>query len=100
MVKGCHTDKSCYIVTFCLGDHVLQNGNVNGLLVGEDHKGGEGVAKSSTAWHNTRKLVYVKTRTGFWPIPESFWPDTHTGTLVGHAMIIWTPLGVLPSSDM
>lgn len=63
------------------GDPVL-NGNVNGLLVGEEHKGGEGVSKSSTAWHNTRKLIYVKNRTGFWPIPESFWPDTHTVTLV------------------
>ena len=60
--------------------------------MGDDHKitpppGGEGVSKSNTAWHSTRKMIFVKNKcgSGFWPIPESFWPDTHTVTLVrGH----------------
>lgn len=39
---------------------------------------------SSTAWHNTRKMIYVKTTnmSQVWPLPESFWPETHTVTLV------------------
>ncbi|XP_025831551.1 integrator complex subunit 6-A isoform X2 [Agrilus planipennis] len=35
---------------------------------------------SSTSWHNCRKMIYVQKNQkgfplGFWPIPESFWPD-------------------------
>ncbi|XP_018009540.1 integrator complex subunit 6 [Hyalella azteca] len=39
------------------------------------------------AWYNCRKMIYVPrpaqrgSPTGFWPIPESFWPDIHTATL-------------------
>ena len=39
-------------------------------------------------WHNTRKMVYVKTNpktnipSGFWPIPESFWTDLNASNLV------------------
>ena len=72
-----------------------KNLNSNGLSGGEDHKptpppngGGEGVAKSNTAWHSTRKMIHVKNRTGFWPIPESFWPDAHAVTLVG-GVVTW-----------
>jgi hypothetical protein len=40
-----------------------------------------------TAWHATRKMIYVKPSTknnvpsGFWPIPESFWPDSSLSKL-------------------
>ncbi|XP_014272900.1 integrator complex subunit 6 isoform X1 [Halyomorpha halys] len=41
----------------------------------------------STAWHSCRKLIYVPRSAqkgfpvGFWPIPESFWPDAQGATL-------------------
>ncbi len=46
-----------------------------------------GSAKSnsnSTAWHNTRRMIYVKSGTTqpVWPLPESFWPENHVVTLV------------------
>ena len=43
---------------------------------------------SSNAWHNCRKMIYVPrpaqrgSPSGFWPIPESFWPDVNTLSLV------------------
>ena len=72
---------------FTAGAEGTLNGNSNGQ-VGDEHKatpppgGGEGAAKS-TAWHHTRKMIYVKSKGGFWPVPEPFWLDTHTVTLVG-----------------
>ncbi|XP_066955272.1 integrator complex subunit 6 isoform X1 [Macrobrachium rosenbergii] len=42
---------------------------------------------SSNAWHNCRKMIYVPrpaqrgSPSGFWPIPESFWPDVNTVSL-------------------
>ncbi|KAK7082057.1 Integrator complex subunit 6 [Halocaridina rubra] len=42
---------------------------------------------SSNAWHNCRKMIYVPrpaqrgSPSGFWPIPESFWPDVNTLSL-------------------
>ena len=72
-----------------------RNGNSNGPVGdGDDSKatpppGGEGVtAKSNTAWHSTRKLIHVKNRTGFWPIPESFWPDSLAASLVSSCHVI------------
>ncbi|CAL4058858.1 unnamed protein product, partial [Meganyctiphanes norvegica] len=41
----------------------------------------------SNAWHNCRKMIYVPrpaqrgSPSGFWPIPESFWPDVNTLSL-------------------
>ncbi|KAK8731732.1 hypothetical protein OTU49_007447 [Cherax quadricarinatus] len=41
----------------------------------------------SNAWHNCRKMIYVPrpaqrgSPSGFWPIPESFWPDMNTVSL-------------------
>ncbi|KAK4305504.1 hypothetical protein Pmani_022610 [Petrolisthes manimaculis] len=41
----------------------------------------------SNAWHNCRKMIYVPrpaqrgSPSGFWPIPESFWPDMNTMSL-------------------
>ncbi|XP_017299468.1 integrator complex subunit 6-A-like [Diaphorina citri] len=48
---------------------------------------------NSTAWHNCRKLIYVPRSAqkgfpvGFWPIPESFWPDITASSLVSGAKI-------------
>ncbi|KAK3931107.1 Integrator complex subunit 6-A [Frankliniella fusca] len=42
---------------------------------------------AGTAWHNCRKLIYVPRNAqkgfnlGFWPIPESFWPDATANSL-------------------
>ncbi|KAJ8684130.1 hypothetical protein QAD02_019922 [Eretmocerus hayati] len=42
---------------------------------------------NSTAWHSCRRLIYVPRTAqkgfavGFWPIPESFWPDTSANSL-------------------
>ena len=43
---------------------------------------------SNTSWHNLRRLILVPRSAqkgysvGHWPIPESFWPDNTSGTLV------------------
>ncbi|XP_058808223.1 integrator complex subunit 6 [Phymastichus coffea] len=42
---------------------------------------------NSTAWHSCRRLIYVPRSAqkgfavGFWPIPESFWPDIAASSL-------------------
>ncbi|XP_049832476.1 integrator complex subunit 6-like [Schistocerca gregaria] len=42
---------------------------------------------NSTAWHSCRRLIYVPRSAqkgfavGFWPIPESFWPDVSSSAL-------------------
>ncbi|XP_067008212.1 integrator complex subunit 6 isoform X2 [Anabrus simplex] len=42
---------------------------------------------NNTAWHNCRRLIYVPRSAqkgfavGFWPIPESFWPDLSASSL-------------------
>ena len=42
---------------------------------------------AGTAWHSCRKLIYVPRNAqkgfnlGFWPIPESFWPDITANSL-------------------
>lgn len=42
-------------------------------------------APLSTSWHNCRKMIYVpkanKSYCGFWPIPESFWPEVTASVL-------------------
>ncbi|KDR21465.1 hypothetical protein L798_03918, partial [Zootermopsis nevadensis] len=44
-------------------------------------------AGNSTAWHACRRLIYVPRSAqkgfavGFWPIPESFWPDLSSSSL-------------------
>ncbi|RZC43162.1 integrator complex subunit 6 [Asbolus verrucosus] len=40
----------------------------------------------STSWHNCRKMIYVPKSSksycvGFWPIPESFWPEVTASVL-------------------
>ena len=41
---------------------------------------------SSTGWHVTRKMIYVrsnpKVAVGHWPIPEGFWPDPGAQSMV------------------
>jgi len=42
---------------------------------------------SKPAWHNSRRMIYVPRTNakgfagGFWPVPESFWPDQTLPTL-------------------
>ena len=43
---------------------------------------------SSTGWHSCRRLIYVprsasKQSVGHWPIPEAYWPDANSPSLVG-----------------
>lgn len=48
---------------------------------------GPGPTLNSTAWQNCRRLIYVPKSAqkgfaiGFWPIPESFWPDVSASSL-------------------
>ena len=41
---------------------------------------------SSTSWHVTRRMIYVrsnpKVAVGHWPIPEGFWPDPGAQNMV------------------
>ncbi|XP_012284732.1 integrator complex subunit 6 isoform X2 [Orussus abietinus] len=45
------------------------------------------LAPGNTAWHSCRRLIYVPRSAqkgfavGFWPIPESFWPDLNASSL-------------------
>jgi hypothetical protein len=45
-------------------------------------------AVQNNMWYSCRRLIYIKTNpkvnspVGHWPIPESFWPDHSTITLV------------------
>lgn len=60
----------------------------------ENNESGEGGDEKSedtvknTSWQNCRKLIYVPKSAqkgfavGFWPIPESFWPDLSASSLV------------------
>ncbi|CAB3360702.1 Hypothetical predicted protein [Cloeon dipterum] len=51
--------------------------------------GGNGVNNQNTAWYSCRKLIYVGRSSpnnkgytqGYWPIPESFWPDPNFTSL-------------------
>lgn len=58
---------------------------------GEQTEGGEEKSDDmvkNTSWQNCRKLIYVPKSAqkgfavGFWPIPESFWPDLSASSLV------------------
>ncbi|XP_039274960.1 integrator complex subunit 6 [Nilaparvata lugens] len=48
---------------------------------------GSGPTLNNTAWHSCRRLIYVPRSAqkgfavGFWPIPESFWPDLTASSL-------------------
>lgn len=48
---------------------------------------------SNTSWHSCRKLIYVPRSAqkgfavGFWPIPESFWPDVSASALVSGKLL-------------
>lgn len=45
-------------------------------------------SNNNTSWQSCRKLIYVQRSAqkgytvGHWPIPEAFWPDQGTPTLV------------------
>ncbi|XP_054268815.1 integrator complex subunit 6 [Macrosteles quadrilineatus] len=62
------------------------NGNRNGGT-GTHTPLGSGPNINNTAWHNCRRLIYVPKSAqkgfaiGFWPIPESFWPDLSASSL-------------------
>ena len=54
----------------------------------DEGENGEDKEDKPTAWHNTRKMIYVRPNpktnvpTGHWPIPESFWPSSSMTVLV------------------
>lgn len=49
------------------------------------------ISGGNTAWHSCRKLIYVQRSAqkgfavGFWPLPESFWPDVNASALPGRS---------------
>lgn len=83
----------------------LRGKSHDGTEVANGNKGREGSAKReeedrelsppnrSNAWHNTRKMIYVRPNpktnvpSGHWPIPESFWPDPSLSILVSSSHI-------------
>lgn len=81
---------------FLSGEYPLSNNhNANNRFVGgENHDKltppppNQDPSKLATAWHNTKRMIFVKYNpktnlpSGFWPIPESFWPDYNTASLV------------------
>lgn len=54
----------------------------------------ESPPRRPNAWHNTRKMIYVRPNpktnipSGHWPIPESFWPEVSMGALVGGVLML------------
>ncbi|KAJ8977261.1 hypothetical protein NQ317_003962 [Molorchus minor] len=49
-------------------------------------RGGSSNAPVNTSWHNCRKMIYVPKTSkaysvGYWPIPESFWPEVTVSVL-------------------
>ncbi|KAF7287926.1 integrator complex subunit 6 [Rhynchophorus ferrugineus] len=52
--------------------------------IGENDRNQANVPQN-TLWHNCRKMIYVpknnKYCVGFWPIPESFWPEVTASVL-------------------
>jgi len=66
----------------------LGGGGVLGLPGSRPHTPNPVIAGgNNTAWHSCRKLIYVQRSAqkgfavGFWPLPESFWPDVNAGAL-------------------
>jgi integrator complex subunit 6 len=67
------------------------NSKGNGARLGNNVPGSNTISSlalsSSTAWHTCRRLIYVPRSAqkgfavGFWPIPESFWPDLNSSAL-------------------
>lgn len=60
-----------------------KNSNNNNQILNASNSSQSG----KSPWHSTRKLIYVHRSaqrgysTGFWPIPESFWPDLNAPSL-------------------
>lgn len=59
--------------------------STNGLPRAQNYP--NALTSGNTAWHNCRRLIYVPRSAqkgfavGFWPIPESFWPDLSASSL-------------------
>ena len=53
--------------------------------------GGSTTLPQPPPWHSCRKLIYVQRSAqkgfavGFWPLPESFWPDVNANALPGRS---------------
>ena len=73
-----HTHKHTHIHTHTHTQHTQELGG-NGEM---------SYASSTNTWHNTRRMIFVKSNpktnrpSGYWPIPESFWPDSSYSMLV------------------
>ncbi|XP_067122269.1 integrator complex subunit 6 [Centruroides vittatus] len=65
-------------------NHCIPNNNQNGTIT---PSGMPNNSVSHTAWQSCRKLIYVQRSAqkgysvGYWPIPESFWPDMNSPAL-------------------
>lgn len=71
----------------------LENQDINRqdsvvLSNGDEKKRSQTPTPSSTAWQSCRKLIYVQRSAqkgyfvGHWPVPEAFWPDPNSPSLV------------------
>jgi hypothetical protein len=76
-------------------DDIQEFGSIGKLTLDKESNGSESrpqtpnpvLAATNVAWHNCRKLIYVPRSAqkgfavGFWPLPESFWPDVSAPAL-------------------
>ena len=59
---------------------------------------------TNVAWHNCRKMILVQrsvqkgTPVGFWPLPESFWPDLQSSQLVRNSSARSLPFQIIPKT--
>ena len=63
-----------------------------------DDEANNNPALNSVAWHTCRKMIIVPRSAqkgfpvGHWPIPEAFWPDLQSQTLVRKVKSVFFPL--------
>lgn len=61
-----------------------EDGKEDSFELSENDRNQSNIAHN-TPWHNCRKMIYVPKNTkycvGFWPIPESFWPEVTASVL-------------------
>ncbi|KAK7863354.1 hypothetical protein R5R35_004328 [Gryllus longicercus] len=68
-------------------DKEFQQTEDDGIKNGSRLPNGTTSLNNNTAWHSCRRLIYVPRSAqkgfavGFWPIPESFWPDLSSSSL-------------------
>lgn len=83
---GCKTWVSCSCNHSF--SHIWLRNVLSGFAENSVESGRPASSFSTQPWHSCHKLIYVRPNpktgvpVGHWPIPESFWPDQNSPTLV------------------